>query len=224
MASTHLYAALLDVLGYRQHLEMDRGTGRLDFQEKLGAALQILESIDEGVFHVQAISDTIIVTCSDHQHFVEFLILLRKVFLAFLGQGLYVRGGIAYSRHYQKKHLTYSHAVAKAYELESSHAIYPRIVIDGNIIKMYETGSDLASLTSTGLICVENGVHFLNILTSDNWADVHAKAKLLYESNREVLLKDESAFSKHIRFERYLLYSSYAPESAASYIGKIVDK
>lgn len=221
MEPTYLYAALLDVLAYRQLLQRDRESGRLDFQDKLSAALRIFESVNEAVFGVQAISDTIIITCSDHGHFPQFLELLRSVFIAFLRQGLLVRGGIAYSRHFQSNHLTYSHAVARAYELESSVAVYPRIVLDNNIVDMYEVATDLPPIRSSNLLCVENGVIFLDVLTRDNWAEVYEYARKNYDANCNTIKSDESVISKYIRLERYLLASSHAPTGAAGFVAAI---
>jgi hypothetical protein len=96
-----------------------------------------------------------------------------------------VRGGIAYSQHFQSNHLTYSHAVWRAYELESSVAVYPRIVLDKNVVDMYEVASDLPPIRSRNLLCVENGVFFLDVLTRDNWTEVYDYARKIYESNRD---------------------------------------
>lgn len=221
MEPIYLYAALLDVLAYRQLLDRDRESGRLDFQNKLSDALRIFESVNEAVFRSQAISDTIIITCGDHSHFPEFLELLRSVFVAFLRQGLLVRGGIAYSRHFQSNHLTYSHAVAKAYELESIVAVYPRIVLDKNVVDMYEVGTDLPPIRSRNLICVENGVFFLNVLTRDNWPEVYDCASRIYQTHRDTISSDESVISKYIRLERYLLASEHAPAGATGFVGSI---
>lgn len=220
MEPTYLYAALLDVLAYRHLLKRDRESGRLDFQNDLAAALRVFESINEAVFRVQAISDTIIMTCVDHENFPAFLDLLRSVFVAFLRQGLFVRGGIAYSRHFQNRHLTYSHAVARAYELESQLAVYPRIVLDSNIVEMYEAGSGLPPIRS--LLCIENGVFFLDVLRDDNWTEAYECAKRIYAASADVLRSDEQAFSKYVRFERYLLTSSHAPSGATGFVTAIV--
>jgi hypothetical protein len=221
MNPSYIYAALLDVLGYRQLLNRDLESGRLDFQEKLAEALRIFESVNEAVFRVQAISDTIILTCNEHQYFPEFLQILRSVFIAFLRQGVFVRGGVSYSRHFQSGRLTYSHAVARAYELESNLASYPRIVVDKNIIDMYATGKNLPNICSCNLLCVENGVHFLDVVTPSNWAEVYAYAKNIHDTSLQMLMSDESAFSKHIRFERYLLASPSAPIGATGFVGQI---
>ena len=223
MQPVHLYAALLDVLAYKQRLERDRNLGILDFQNQLTQALRILEGVNEVVFQTQAISDTIILTCCEHGHFPEFLNILRQVFIAFLKQGLFVRGGVAYSRHFSNKSLTYSHAIARAYELEQSMARYPRIVIDKNIFEMYVTGEGLPKIEQQGLLYCENGVYSLQILTRDNWMEVYSSAKKLYKGDGEELKYDDGAFAKHLRFQRYLLSSPYAITGHNEYIDGIID-
>lgn len=221
MTPSYIYVALLDVLGYRQLLTSDLKTARLDFQEKLSGALRVLDSVNEAIFGVQAISDTIILTCKDHEHFHEFLGLLRDVFIAFLKRNLFVRGGVSYSRHFQNGRLTYSHAVARSHELESSVALYPRIVIDETIIGMYDVGDGLPSLRSSGLLCCENGVFFLDILTPSNWEEVYSYAKTYHDAEAQFLKSNESAFGKHLRFERYLLTSPHARRDAAPFVSRI---
>lgn len=222
MQPVHLYAALLDVLAYKQRLERDRNLGILDFQNQLTKALRILEGVNDAVFQTQAISDTII-TCCEHAHFPEFLNILRKVFIAFLKQGLFVRGGVAYSRHFSNKSLTYSHAIARAYELEQSMARYPRIVIDKNIAEMYITGECLPKIEQQGLLYCENGIYSLQILTRDNWTEVYNSVKMLYKEDGEELKNDDDAFAKHLRFQRYLLSSPHAITGHKEYIDGIID-
>lgn len=221
MEPVHLYAAFLDVLAYRDRLEQDRRSGNLDLRNDLSHALRVFESVNDAVFQVQSISDTTIVTCLQHDYFVEFLRLLREVFLAFMDQLLFIRGAIAYSRHFQSNRLTYSHAVARAYELESEQAVYPRIVVDDNIIKMYEVGEGLPSFRGDGLLCKENGIYFLNILTADNWQYVYSQAAKIYKHDLTSLERSERAFSKHLRFERYLLTSQYASKEAVPYVAQV---
>jgi hypothetical protein len=221
MEPVHLYAAFLDVLAYRDRLEQDRNSGNLDLRNNLTSALRVFENVNDSVYHVQAISDTVLVTCLQHENFLEFLELLRNVFVTFMEQMLFVRGAVAYSQHFQSNRLTYSHAVARAYELESEQAVYPRIVIDENIIRMYEVGENLPDLFNKGLLCKENNVYFLDILTADNWNQVFSQAALIYKNNIKSLMRNEKAFSKHLRFERYLLRSQYASQNASTYVDQV---
>ncbi len=217
----HLYAALIDVLAYRFHLDEDRNSGTLAFQNQLSSALTVFDDVNDAVFRVQAISDTILVYCLDHTHFPEFLQLLRKVFVAFLKEGLFVRGGVAYSRHFQSGRLTYSHAIARAYELENYVASYPRIVLDPNIIEMYDVGNGLPKINDCGLLCHENGVFFVDILTEKNWDEVYEYAKQIYADSVSAFRSNESAFAKHLRFEKYLLGSQHARKDAHRFVGGV---
>ncbi|MFD0682297.1 MULTISPECIES: hypothetical protein [unclassified Paenibacillus] len=218
----YLYVALIDVLGYRQLLERDRRTGKLDFKDMLGNALRVLEEFDDKIIQVQAISDTIIISCSEHRNFIEFLDALRKTFIAFLREGLFIRGGIAYSKHFHSNHLTYSHAIARAYELEQKQAIYPRIVIDQNIIEMYKVGSDLENIFKRGQLCFEHGIYFLEILSEENWSEIISLASNIYKKDKEQLSSNEAAYNKHLRFQMYLLDSEYNKGDNGPYIPKIV--
>ena len=188
----YLYTALLDVLAYRDLLKNDRDSGRLDFKDGLSESLRVFDDVNEAVFRVQAISDTVIVTCATHNEFPGFLEILRRAFLAFLDQKLFIRGGIAYSQHFQSSRLTYSHAVARAYEIEQTLAVYPRIVIDSNIIP-----------------------------EAASWERAYAAAKSVYIRDEKRLAKSEGAFAKHVWFENYLLTSPHAPPEAERYIPKI---
>ena len=76
---TYVYAAILDVLGYRQRLEKDRKTNTLAFKDALHSALQELTTINEAIYNYQAISDTVIITCSNRDELVGFLKVQKKL-------------------------------------------------------------------------------------------------------------------------------------------------
>lgn len=214
----YTYTALLDVLSYRFRLEQDSSTGEDSLKNDLEGALSIFDSVNAEIFGVQAISDTIIMTCSKHENFEEFLRILKTVYIAFLNKGLYVRGGVAYSRHYQSGRLTYSHALAKAHEIESKIAIYPRIMIDKNIIEMYEGGTNLPKILGKNLLALHNGGCFINVLDKDNWCHVYEGASAMYKKDQRSLVSNEAAFAKHQWFENYLFSSPYADHNKSKYI------
>lgn len=217
----YVYAAILDVLGYRQRLEEDRNRASLDFKDQLHRALQAL-NFNEVTFGYQAISDTIILTCPDRDNFIEFLQVLKEIELAFLTENLFIRGGVAYSQHFKSGHITYSHAIAKAHEIESKIAQYPRIVIDHNIIEMFKDSEGISNLINSKLVCILNGAYFINILDEDNWVEVYSCARRLYEHDKNFLLDEhEVEFSKHVWFENYLFASSHVDRSCDRYIPQI---
>lgn len=215
---SYAFTALVDVLGYRYRLDSDRRNGSLAFKDSLQAALQSLSTINESVCSYQAISDTIILSCPHREMFVDFLGMLKSVQIAFLKQGLFVRGGIAFAPHFKSNTVTYSHAVALAYELESKVAIYPRLVVDHNIIEMLRESNEIESLIQTELIAVSNGVHFLNIIDQNNWSMLWGFAGDLYSRERQFLERKEVEFAKHSWFEQYLLASAHRPQDVVRYV------
>lgn len=217
----YVYAAILDVLGYRQRLEEDRNKASLDFKDELHRALQSLNTFNEATYSYQAISDTIILTCSDRDNFIEFLQVLKEIMIAFLKENLFIRGGVAYSQHFKSGQITYSHAIAKAHEIESNMALYPRIVVDHNIIEMFKSSNDISDLINSNLVCILNSAYFINILDEYNWREVYLCARKLYEHDKEFLLKHEVEFSKHDWFENYIFTSPYADQSFNRYIPQI---
>jgi len=218
---TYVYAAVVDVLGYCQRLKEDRVMGSLAFKNELQRALQALTDINEAVYSYQAISDTIILTCSNREGLVDFLQVLKEIKLAFLKEGMFIRGGVAYSQHFKSNYVTYSHAVARAHEIESIIALYPRIVIDHNIVHMFEASGEISELVKSDLISVLNGAYFLNILDRENWSDVYHWARSLYEHDREVLLRNEVEFAKHTWFENYIFASDHLDPRCERYIPTI---
>ncbi len=204
MIPIHTYTAVIDVLAYRYRLKQDQKNGSLSFKDDLEKALKIFDSINSTVFRVQAISDTIILTCNEHKNFIQFLNILKKVFFAFLECGLFIRGAIAYSRHFENGRLTYSHAIAKAHELESKAAIYPRIILDNNIIDMYKSSSDLPIIFNKNYFVKQNGIYFLHLIDEECWGKAHELVANIYNNDKHEINENETAFAKHQWFENYL--------------------
>ncbi|MDZ7753527.1 MAG: hypothetical protein U5S82_18245 [Gammaproteobacteria bacterium] len=223
MSEQYIYTALIDVLGYRARLESDMRRGMSSMKDDLEGALSIFDTVNNAVFGVQAISDTVILTCNTHTNFEEFLGIIKLVFLSFLKRKLFIRGAIAYSKHFQSGRLTYSHAITRAYEIESTSAIYPRIIVDNNIVDMFRSGSNLPDIFGKGHLCHCNGTAFVNVVTSVSWNDAYQSARNMYERDRGDLQYNEVAFAKHVWFEEYLFSSSAVDPDAKRYVEQIED-
>lgn len=212
MAKTYSLVALLDVLAYRNHIDADRTSGSETFKSKLEAALSVLTSINETELVYQAISDTIIIAANPSTALSDFLTTVSDVQRAFLKNGLLIRGGIAFEQHFKSGNLTYSHALAIAYELEQKQAIYPRIVIDRSVVEMLWTGSkftpaDMQRIQDEQLICIQNGIHFVNLLAKDV-DECFEMAKRIYESQRTDLEGREHELAKHRWLQDYIIGAS----------------
>lgn len=216
---TYVYIALLDVLAYRIRLQADRNSGELAFKDDLIQAMTVFSSVNETDFPYQAISDTIIVTCPQRDHFPELLSLLKDVYASFLDHNLLVRGGVAYSQHFKSSHVTYSHALALAHELESKKAVFPRIVIDANIIAMLDQLKPDAPYKK--LLAENNGIHFLNVADADNWERLYQSAMRIYRRDAAALRGDEAAFQKHVWLQNFLLQHPSRRTDASPYVDPI---
>jgi hypothetical protein len=221
MMPSYFYTALIDVLSYRFRLERDVKSGAFSFKSDLEKSLSVFNNVNTAVYTVQAISDTIIITCNTHNNFPEFLDILKSVFISFLKTGLFIRGGVAYSKHFQSGRITYSHAISRAYELENKLAIYPRIVIDENIVQMYRSGNNLPQIFDQGLLAVQNGITFLNVIDKGNWKEAYDFARSIYENDESSIIGNESAFQKHQWFEKYIFDSPFALSGNEAYVTKM---
>jgi hypothetical protein len=203
----YTFVALLDVLGYRNKIESDRQNASENFKDKLEAALAVLSGLNETEMSYQAISDTIIIASHPSAPFNELLRILMRVHLAFLQQGLFLRGGVAFAPHFKSGPITYSHALPIAYQIEQKQAIYPRIVIDSNIIKMFEEGGKLAGesqiVCDERLICVENGVYFVNV-AQGNGDEYYKLSREIYLQEESYLYGQEHELAKHRWLQNYI--------------------
>jgi len=208
MTVPYTFVALLDVLGYRNKIEEDRQNASEDFKTKLEAALAVLAGINETEISYQAISDTIIIASHPSAPFADLLAILGRVHFAFLQQGLFIRGGVAFAPHFKSGPITYSHALPVAYQLEQKQAVYPRIVIDSNIIEMFKESGKLsgeAEFVRQGrMICVENGVYFVNVV-QDRVTEYYDLAKSIYLSEEDYLFGREHELAKHRWLQNYII-------------------
>lgn len=205
------FVALLDVIGYRNKIDRDRQSGEEIFKRNLESSLAVFNAVNEAEFSYQAISDTLLIATPPTAPFIELLRILKSVHRSFLSNGLFLRGGVAFAPHFRAGNLTYSHALPVAYQLEQKQAIYPRIVIDSNIIEMFEPEAKLAAeaaaVSEEQLICAQNGVYFVNV--AHEFVDEYYElARGVYEREREELRGREHELAKHRWLQDYVLHMS----------------
>lgn len=210
------YFAFLDVMGYRYHLSKDTTAGTENFREKLISSYRAFETIEINTLHHKSISDSIFMSSSNNP--VDFLLATKKIFLSFLDNGLFVRGGIAYNKHFETNHITYSHALTDAYAIESTQAIFPRILIHKSVIEKLKNESlppiNSASYNSiiTNELLLECGSHYqLHIIDSENWINTYNRANEIFESSQQDINESPKLISYHYWFQEYLF--SFKPSN-----------
>ena len=64
-----------------------------------------------------------------------FVILVKNFYFYFVRKNLYLRGGVSIGFHYEDENIIFSDGLIKAYYLESKKSIYPRIILDSELVK-----------------------------------------------------------------------------------------
>lgn len=201
-SDTFTYFAFLDVLGYKNFLDIDRENGEMKFKDKLLTAFHVFDDVNSSVYKYKAVSDSIFLTCTKIDEFIAFLELIKNIYIAFIKQGLFLRGGLSYGKHFENDRITYSHVLTRAHDLENSLAEFPRVVIDDNIIQMLE--HEKKNIKSSNLVLKSGNVYFLNIIDSSNWPDIFESARSIYNNDKIQINGDERTRMKHVWFQSYL--------------------
>lgn len=221
MISNYSYVALLDVLGYIEGLKRDKYIGKQEFGNMLyNAVCEVSNSINDEIYKFDFISDTIIAACNDKESFIDFIKLLKVVMTSFLKEGIFLKGAVSFGVHQVKDNFTYSHALSRAAELER-HGTFPRIVIDSNIIEMIKESQEISKFIDCEIICVENGIFFINIIDSANWELIYKYGREIYLRNEDKILGNETQYVKHLWFENYIFSSNFANTYCPRYIPTI---
>lgn len=81
-------------------------------------------------------SDNIVISYSTNSPEAEFELIYDAMFLqlCLLYEGVLVRGGITTGKLFHNSNMIFGPALVRAYELESKHAIYPRVLVDDNCV------------------------------------------------------------------------------------------
>lgn len=195
----HAYVAYLDILGYKELLDADLMAGTQTFKDRMTRAFRTFEDINTSRHHYKAISDSIFISCTDRSAASEFLCVVRDIYIAFLSEGLMIRGGVSYGQHFENTSITYSPVLTKAYLLESEVAEFPRVMVDSNVYDMFP------ELKNDGLILRTGNHWFLNIVTKDTFEDVWNAAMAACTSSKPIIHKSERVRIKHRWLQDFLM-------------------
>lgn len=168
-----------------------------EFQENHEYIQQLVRNkpyINPGKIDYTQFSDSIIIsTPYISPHSLHNLITSVSLLQArFLQEGILFRGGIAYGDMYHKENLCFGPAFIKAYTLESKIAIYPRVIIDNDII----TGN----------------------IIPDNWTN---EDKLIFDGLKHslglgfnpVVLMDKTTEGKDLYYVNFMLLETFRKSS-----------
>lgn len=150
-----------DVLGWRNEIEMAG-----DNSERIGELRRLILlhgrmlNVPAGVeVNFSTFSDNIVVSFKPNLHSIpNFLRAIAVMQLATVSRGFLIRGGVTINNIFHDGETVFGPALNRAYELESTIAKFPRIVIDNEVIETPALIGDFYAF--------EKGIHFLDPFTT----------------------------------------------------------
>lgn len=135
----------IDILGFRNHIEKTinkEGNDIIEKIEKIKYILDLSKKItDDSGFSKSKIvtyfSDSIVISYdySEPSQLYHTLIDLLYVSFEMANQGFLARGGVTIGKLIHNENLIFGPAMVKAYDLESKKAIYPRIIVEKDVVE-----------------------------------------------------------------------------------------
>ena len=228
MAYEDRFVAFLDILGFKTIIN-DTEKNDAEYQRikrVLNYIAEVRNDNYEGMFakygilkEISVFSNSIVISYSSSLSIggalFHVLIDLVHICIDLLNANIYVRGGVTYGKMHYDKNICFGSAMVKAYMLEGE-AVYPRIVIETEAIKM---GLELLGQANTvemeaeyldSLICCDKaGIFYLDFLSqngefdeSDYYYDFLNKVKV------NLALHLSAKYSPRI-LKKYLWFAKY---------------
>jgi len=166
------YVAFLDILGFSGMVERDCSGPTKDavyLPKLLGVHKAAFEYASKFAgAKVTQFSDSIILalpySADEFAGVVDHVAILQQTLLQ---DGILSRGGLSYGKHYSDEEFIFSDALIRAYKIERDRAIFPRVVVDDDLLDLLSTsGSDpqLALIREADGACF---VDYLRKMTPD---------------------------------------------------------
>jgi hypothetical protein len=134
----------IDILGFRQHIRETVTENGEDHEDKIQSIINIFElsknMVDDSGFSktkvVTYFSDSIVISYEYTENSQLYHTLIDLLYLSFelANQGFLVRGGVTIGRLVHTKDVIFGPAMVEAYDLESKKAIFPRIIIQKDVV------------------------------------------------------------------------------------------
>lgn len=132
-----------------------------------------ISKLDTDKFSYYLFSDNICITAKNvnsngENSLVELLMVISELYFEFVQQGYFLRGGVDYGLFIDKSSIALGVPLATAYKMESTLAVFPRIVLSQNFIKQFEVypkegEHEYTSLFDSSLIKQSCEIKYLNI-------------------------------------------------------------
>lgn len=138
------YVLFLDILGFKKLIQDTETDLTQDKANDLYSALSIIQGfkIGEAIIprNVTQFSDSIVISFNDDNK-LELIHLFDEIIgllMEMIGRGIVFRGAISYGKFFHDNKILFGPALVDAYEAETNAAIYPRVILDKSIIRIFK--------------------------------------------------------------------------------------
>lgn len=132
----------LDILGFSNHIGESVENEQLlnSIYQAMNELLKYKDKFGKMPFReITMFSDSIVISYPyKKSSLIRTLHEFRDIILILLQYGFICRGGISFDKLYHKDSVVFGPAMIKAYQLETKHAVYPRVIISSEDIQKYK--------------------------------------------------------------------------------------
>lgn len=155
----------------------DQNVGPIYYSKRASDFIEIFENaiskLDKEKFSYYLFSDNICITArntgtNSEKSLIELLLVISELYFEFIQKGYFLRGGIDYGFFIDWSSIALGVPLATAYKMESTQAVFPRIILSTNFTKQLEDYSDQAiegysSILASNLIKHSCEIQYLNV-------------------------------------------------------------
>lgn len=189
--------------------------GRIFYSQKANDFIdtfnKAISKLDTEKFSYYLFSDNICITAKNtgsngEKSLIELLLVISELYFEFVKKGYFLRGGIDYGLFIDKASIALGNPLAVAYKLESSLAVFPRIILSNNFVKQlsyYVTAEiyEIDSILNSSLIKMSCEIQYLNIFNHifkvDDKEDFFEKYNHYISENLTFNIQTENIFLKY---------------------------
>jgi len=163
---TYHYVAFLDILGFSEMVAHD-----CNGPSAKAVYLPILLRAHKTAFEqalrftgakVTQFSDSILLAHPyDRDKFTDVVENVANLQRTLLEDGILSRGGLSYGKHFSDEEFIFSHALIRAYKIEQERAIFPRVVVDDDLLDLIKP---LAREQRPALVREADGACFIDYM------------------------------------------------------------
>lgn len=213
--------AFVDILGFSAMV--DKSANDYKVYESIKLALETIQKVKSNSeikgAKVTTFSDSIIISYPTKSNDSLFIILIDLIHLQLhlLQQGILVRGGIAKGKVRHVQEMVFGPAMISAYELECKYAVYPRIIVEKEVVdwekenyrkQLYGSEYDIEILESMLEKDKYNDIYYIDILRQGQELDHIEDFETLLRKVRDTIIsglknKNKSVVMKYIWLKNY---------------------